>query len=459
MAFGNDRLGRLRVQLDASMGPLERKLKDAESKLMRAGDKLGQGWGRALVIGMRVGLAGVASAAAVFVANSKATIEWADSLRIASDRLGLTTSQLQLLRTAAALSNAEINQLEMGFQRFTRRTGEAQQGRGEALPAFNRLGINVFDESGKRRSSFDVFRETISALDKIDDQTERLALLFKFVDSEGASAFDQFIRGGAAGLDELQKQLEKTGQIIDEETVDKLSEAGQAIDRITSAAANKFRALTAEILEASGALDKISKIAPPKTGSDRAKSPGFPSFFEGANTVNMLLGLKSKGIDVPDYLIEYLKTGNVPGVKKNSNRSSKKTTTFPAPVPSSVKSSFNDSNDPWGALSMPPRMDAQISAITQNTQALQRLTNIFEVPELPVSITGRYTPFVSTGSNGQYTPSQAFYASFDPSRGPNAFDQARYNNIVINNQIANMESPEMAYRKYMAQSALVPRSS
>lgn len=110
---------------------------------------------------------------------------------------------------------------------------EAQSATPKALSgaagAFQKLGVSVTDSQGNLRDNEAVFYDTIEALGKITNETERDALA---MDIFGKSAQDlnPLILGGADALKEMGKAAEDKGLILSQEELDKANELQDTLD-------------------------------------------------------------------------------------------------------------------------------------------------------------------------------------------------------------------------------------
>lgn len=153
-----------------------------------------------------------------------------DRLAKTADKLGLSVEQLQKFRFAAERSGVEVRQFDVGFQRFTRRMSDARKGMGEGIKGLQALGIHLFKVNGIAKTSVELFGEVADEMRKDKYEADRVAIAFKFFDSEGVGLVNM-LKDGQAGLDAYGKELEGLGGIIDDETA-RNSEAFQ--DMITN---------------------------------------------------------------------------------------------------------------------------------------------------------------------------------------------------------------------------------
>ena len=127
-------------------------------------------------------------------------------------------------------------------RKLTGNMAKAQSGSGEAAEAFEALGISVTDGNGELRDRNEVFQETIAALGKMTNETERDATAMKIF-GRSAQDLNPLILGGAEALQALGDEAAKAGLILSQDDLDALNTVSDAVDRFkatTSAAGNLF---------------------------------------------------------------------------------------------------------------------------------------------------------------------------------------------------------------------------
>lgn len=157
--------------------------------------------------------------------------EWADDLNTLSKQTGISTEDLQKYQYAAERIDVPIETLTGSMSKLTRNMSQAKKGTGKAADAFASLGVDIKDAQGNLRDNEDVFKDAIKALGRIENETERDAVA---MDIFGKSAQDlnPLILGGADALEELGKQAENAGLILDQQSIDKLNGVADAVDTL-----------------------------------------------------------------------------------------------------------------------------------------------------------------------------------------------------------------------------------
>lgn len=209
----------LRVLLTGDDAELRKKLKSSD-KATRDWAKKQQQYVKSVRIGFAAMGAAVAATAVAYAKLTKEAVKYADNLAKTADKIGLSVEGLQELRYAADRAGVDVRKADMGFQRFARRLGEAQQGMGELSGTLKDLGIQLRNSDGSLRSTEAVLNDYAEAVKNAETPQERLRLAFKAFDSEGA-AMVNMLKNGAAGLDEMRDAARELGLIMSEETTRK----------------------------------------------------------------------------------------------------------------------------------------------------------------------------------------------------------------------------------------------
>lgn len=88
----------------------------------------------------------------------------------------LTAGTLQALSLAVDGGGDSLEQILPGLKQLPKLMNEAAKGAGPAAEAFKALGVEVTDANDQLRSADDVFRETVGALNRMENETKRSAL-------------------------------------------------------------------------------------------------------------------------------------------------------------------------------------------------------------------------------------------------------------------------------------------
>lgn len=187
----------------------------------------------------------------------------ADDLLTLSTQTGLTTDQLQEFEYASELVDVSTDTLQGSLVKLTNNMQTAATGTGSAAEAFKTLKVKVADSQGYLKNNYDVFLQTIDALGKMKNETERDALA---MDIFGKSATDlnPLIEAGSGKLKELAEQAHEVGYVVDNETLQsfgELDDAMQKLDKQGDAVKRSFAEALLPIITAF--VDVITAIPTP----------------------------------------------------------------------------------------------------------------------------------------------------------------------------------------------------
>ncbi|MDF1720510.1 MAG: hypothetical protein P1U65_07545 [Minwuia sp.] len=207
---------------------------DAEFKgIAAAAGRFGNAFGALGPVGLAAGAAfgGAAIALNAAMDAARQAVEQFSNLANTADKLGIGVERLQELRFASEQVGVSANTLDIAFQRFTRRLGEAAQGSGELKGILEQYDIAVRNADGTTRSATDVMGDLAESIKGAESEQEQLRIAFKAFDSEGA-ALVNLLRGGKQGLDDYAAAAREAGAVIDKEMVEKGRQAGDKINRL-----------------------------------------------------------------------------------------------------------------------------------------------------------------------------------------------------------------------------------
>ncbi len=216
---GAIRAGRAFVELFADDSKLVRGLKRASSKLKAFGES---------VRNMGLKIAGLGTAIATpLLASTKVFAKMGDDLAKMSARTGFTVETLSELGFAADLSGASMEVLENGIRKMQRTLVDAATGMASAQEALAMLGLTVADLD--QLSPDQQFKLIADRLAQIEDPTLRAAAAMKIFGQSGTKLLPM-LSGGAAGIEELQKQARKLGLTMSNEDARAAEKFADAMD-------------------------------------------------------------------------------------------------------------------------------------------------------------------------------------------------------------------------------------
>ena len=224
------------------------------------------------------------------------TINYADAIGDMAGKWGFTTKEIQEFDYWATMNGTTIESLLTGMRGLV---NQAEAG----ANAFKVLGINVKNNDGTLKGQKQLFLETLDALQKIPNQTQRNALQFEIFGRAGIE-LGQIIGRSASELEELSRQAEEFGIILDEKTINSAGDFNDVLDRLKLQGKSAFAGLITGAKDAEEDFDTfldniiiaIENLTPKfiELGGKLAKSllEGFVKLFldSTVGTARWLLG-------------------------------------------------------------------------------------------------------------------------------------------------------------------------
>lgn len=204
------------------------------SRLYRAGDALkdmgakAKSAGQALR-GLSVAAAGVTTAIAG--AAYKAG-QMADDLNTLSKQTGISTKDLQMYAASADLLDVSVEAMAKTHQKLKKNMLGAQDGTNDQAQYFQDLGIEITNADGSLRDANEVFDETIAALGKMENETQRDAIAMAIF-GKSADQLNPLIEDGGETYAKVADIMAKHGlEPVSQEALDRANEFNDQIDTI-----------------------------------------------------------------------------------------------------------------------------------------------------------------------------------------------------------------------------------
>lgn len=185
----------------------------------------------ALAGGFAAVAAAIVKAEKAMISMTKESAAFADNIITLSMQTGQTTDQLQEFSYATELIDVSVDTLQGSLTKLTNNMQDTMNGTGNAKASFDALGISVTNADGSMRSANDVFYETIDALGKVKNETERDAMS---MDIFGRSAQDlnPLIIQGSKTLKAYADEAHNMGYVLDDEALSALGAVDDAYQRL-----------------------------------------------------------------------------------------------------------------------------------------------------------------------------------------------------------------------------------
>lgn len=171
----------------------------------------------------------------------------ADDLNTLSKVTGIGTKDLQKYSAAADLVDVSVEALAKGNQKLKQNMYNASQGSKTQQKAFDALGVSVTDSNGNLRDSDEVFQDVITALGKVENETERDALAMKLM-GKSATELNPLIADQGETYKQVSDTLKKYNlDYIDQETLDKANQFNDSIDTMKAIGTVAFQTVGAQL--------------------------------------------------------------------------------------------------------------------------------------------------------------------------------------------------------------------
>lgn len=185
----------------------------------------------ALAGGFAAVAAAIVKAEKAMISMTKESAAFADNIITLSMQTGQSTQQLQEFAYASELIDVSVDTMQGSLTKLTNNMQDTMNGTGNAKASFDELGVSVTNADGSMRSANDVFYETIDALGKVKNETERDAMS---MDIFGRSAQDlnPLIIQGSKTLKAYADEAHNMGYVLDDEALSALGAVDDAYQRL-----------------------------------------------------------------------------------------------------------------------------------------------------------------------------------------------------------------------------------
>ena len=244
--------GNIVVRIGADLSGLTDGLKKAQQTLEK-GSKGLKNMGSAMTKGVTLpAVAAVAGLGAFAVKAGQA----ADELITMSNKVGISTTELQKMQYAARFVDVEVETMTGSMFKLTRTMDSARDGNKKATAAFDTLGVKIKNADGTLRNSKDVWADAIDALGKISNEAERDSLALELF-GKSAQELNPLIVAGGDSLRKYGDEAEKLGIIMGDDQVAKL---GAFDDQMQKLQASFEGAKNKIVIAMLPALEKLNPV-------------------------------------------------------------------------------------------------------------------------------------------------------------------------------------------------------
>jgi hypothetical protein len=184
-----------------------------------------------------------------------------DAAGAAAQKAGVGVQELSTLGYAAAISKANVEQLEVGLRFLNRSIFEAAQGAQAYTESYQALGVSVRNEDGSLRSSSDVMLEIANRFAEMPNGAQKTALAMQLLGKSGSELIP-FLNQGAEAIRGLQEEARVFGVEVTPQAAQAAGDFNDNLQRLQYAVRGMFQQIAAELLPALVALtDRIVALA------------------------------------------------------------------------------------------------------------------------------------------------------------------------------------------------------
>lgn len=209
------------------LGMTEKEAKKLNNTINKLSKDLG-GKMKTACVAVGAGISAVVATAGVLVNKS---MEAGDRIDKMSQKIGMSRKAFQEWDYIMSQNGGNVESLQMGYKTLAGQMDKVRSGSKESTAIFSKLGVAVKDSRGQLRSQEDVFNDTVRALQRMKNPTEKAIIANKLF---GKSAIEMkpLLNQTAESVDELRKQANDLGMIMSDDAVDASVKLGDTIDAI-----------------------------------------------------------------------------------------------------------------------------------------------------------------------------------------------------------------------------------
>lgn len=193
--------------------------------------------------GLSTAAAGVAAGLAGIAYNA---VTASDDLNTLAQQSGLTTEEIQKFQYASDLVDVSTDDIISSLKKMRKNMDSTST---DVQEAWDALGVSVKDSQGNFRDSITVFYETLEALSKVENETQRDIYAMQLF-GKNADSLAGIIDDGGQSLKEIGDEAERLGLVLDQQTLDSLNAINDQIDTIKYTAQGLLATTGAKAMEA-----------------------------------------------------------------------------------------------------------------------------------------------------------------------------------------------------------------
>lgn len=191
----------------------------------------------------------VSGASVALYGVAKKSADASDRVDKMSQKIGISREAYQELDFILSQSGASVDSLRAGMKTLTNQMTEASNGTEKSAGYFEELGVSVTDTEGNLRSQEEVLYDVMSALQDMDNQTEKAQLANKLLGRSGADLMP-LLNGEAGSIEAMKDQAHELGLVLSDETIDAGVQFTDTIDQLKRSFGSVVTQVGAEVMPA-----------------------------------------------------------------------------------------------------------------------------------------------------------------------------------------------------------------
>lgn len=294
--------GSIVAKMAMEMGDWNKSVKDVQrdtNDLERRGKATGKEWQTSGKMMMAAGAAIAGSLALI----TKKVADYGDSLNDMRQRTGISTEVLSSFKLAAEESGTSLDGIATGLKKLSRGMYDTKLGTGEAIVAFQQMGISVMDSEKNLRPLEDVMIDVADRFAGMADGAEKAALAQVLFGRSGADLIPMLNLGGD-GLRRMMERAKELGVVMSDQTAraaDKFNDS--MVEMKASLQGFGIQIGTALMPLGKGLVDLLTSMVAKVT--DLTQKSG--SFGQGIIQVTALFGALLVPVGAFEFLLGTLK--------------------------------------------------------------------------------------------------------------------------------------------------------
>lgn len=229
--------------MDDALEKVEDEAGKADGKLSAIGSTLAKGF----AAGIAAVTAAVGAGVTALAKSTESAAQYADEINTLSKVTGMSTESLQAYKYAAELVDVSMETLTGSMARNVKSMSNAANGSKKYVKAYEDIGVAVTNADGSLRDSETVFWEAVDALGKIQNETERDAIAMQLF-GKSARDLNPLIEAGSGEIAKLTDEAKNMGAVMSQDSLDKLNEFDDSMQRLKGGAAAAKNALGTVLL-------------------------------------------------------------------------------------------------------------------------------------------------------------------------------------------------------------------